>query len=242
MRNNELRTLKKAIVETKNTCGAKFEKSIWNNSDNAVMYKKMPLKYFKQEAIQGGLNNGCDIKAIIKYIKNAGFILEVGAGYGRVLNYIIKNGFASKLFALERELKLCRFLKKQFPQIPIIHTDIRRFKAKRKFDLILWMWASLCDFSQIEQLPILKNLVSHLNVNGFLIFDLIPTNCKIINAIDHDQYNKTMPTPYGKNYGYFPSTNEVELYIQKLEIIKIKTVTYTTKTNKKRNLYVLQKI
>jgi len=214
----------------------------WNNSNSIVMYKKMPLDYFKQEAIQGGLDNGCDVKAVIKYIKNAKSILEIGAGYGRAINSIIKSGFRGKLFAIEREPKLCQFLEKQFPQIPIICADIRQFKTKRKFDLILWMWASLCDFSQTEQLPVLKNLVSHLNTSGFLIFDLIPTKCKIINAIDCNKRNKTMQTPYGNNYGYFPSADEVDLYVQKLNLKKKEIVTYLTKTNKKRNLYILQKL
>jgi len=242
MENKKQHTPKKTLVGTKNPHCAKSVKSTWNNSDNAAMYKKMPLKYFKQETIQGGLDNGCDVKAVTKYIKNAKSILEVGAGYGRVLNHVVKNTFRGELFAVEREPKLCAILKKRFPQIPIISADIRKFKIKHKFDLILWLWASLCDFSQVEQLPILKNLVSHLNTNGFLILDLIPTNCKIINAINHDKQNKTMRTPYGNNYGYFPSLEEIDLYTQKLNVLKKEIITYITKTNKKRHLYVLQKI
>lgn len=242
MENKKYHKPKLAITETKSTCSPKFAQSTWSNSNSIVMYKKMPLDYFKNEATQGGLNNGCDVKAITKYIKNAKSILEVGAGYGRVLSHIIKKGFSGELFALEREIKLCRLLKKQFPQIPIIHTDIRQFKIKYKFDLILWMWASLCDFSRTEQQPVLNNLVSHLSTNGFFIFDLIPTNCKIINAIDYDKCNKTMRTPYGNNYGYFPALEEVERYMQKLNMLKKEIVTYTTKTNKKRNLHVFQKI
>jgi len=241
MKNKRRHTPKLAKAIIKSTSGTKFTKLFWNNSDNALLYKKIPLNYFRREAIQGGLDNGCDIKAIKKYIKNAKSILEVGAGYGRVLNHIIKNGFKGKLFALEREPKLCRFLEKQFPQVQIICADIRRFITKQKFDLILLMWANLCDFSQTEQLPTLKNISSHLNTMGFLIFDLTPVNCKIINATNDDQYNKTMQTPYGENYGYFPSLNEIDQYIQKLNLFKKEIITYTTKTNKKRNLYILQK-
>lgn len=233
---------KSAIIETKSTCNAKFVNFPWNNTNNATTYQKISLDYFRKEASQGGLDNGCDIKAITKYIKNSRSILEVGAGYGRVLNYIIESEFKGELFALEREPKLCRFLKKQFPQIPIIHADIRQFKIKHKFDLILWMWASLSEFSRAEQQPTLKKLISHLNINGFLIFDLIPINCKTISAVAYDKHNKVISTPYGDDYIYLPSHHEIKLYTQKLNLRKKEIITYKTRTNKKRNLHVLQKI
>lgn len=242
MENKKQRTPKKTIVEIKNTCSVKLAKPIWSNSDNAAMYKKMPIDHLKKGATQGGLNNGCDIKAIVKYIKNAKSILEVGAGYGRTLNHITKNGFIGKLFALEREIKLCRFLKKQFPQIPIIHADIRQFKIKHRFDLILWMWASLGEFSQAEQLPTLKNLISHLNTDGFLIFDSIPISCKTISGIAYDKHNRVILTPYGNDYVYLPSSHEIKFYAQKLNLLQKEIITYKTKTKKKRNLHVLQKI
>jgi SAM-dependent methyltransferase len=201
----------------------------------------MPIDCFKQKAVQGGLDNGCDVKAIKKYIKNAKSILEVGAGYGRVLNHIIKNGFKGKLFALEREQKLCRFLEKQFLQAHIIRADIRQFIIKQKFDLILWMWASLTEFSQAEQLLALKNLTLHLKIGGFLILDLISINCKTIDAINYDGHNKIITTAYGNDFIYLPSHDEIKLYAQKLNLLKKEIIIYKTKTNKKRNLYVLQK-
>lgn len=214
----------------------------WTNSHNAIMYKNMPLSYFKKEAIEGGLDNGCDIKAIMQYIKNAQSILEVGAGYGRALNYIIKSKFKGELVALEREPKLCKVLKKRFKTAKIIGDDIRYFKLEKKFDLIIWLWASLCEFSKNEQLPALNNLVQHLNPKGFLIFDIIPITDKTINTIDFDRHNRVIATPYGNDNQYHPSPNEIERYLQKLALLKKEILVYETKTNKKRNLYVAQKI
>jgi len=241
MKNKVLSKTKSLILKIKNPCYSKSTKFVWHNSDNAAMYKKMPLTHLKQMAIQGGIDQGCDIKVLTKYINKANFILEVGAGYGRVLNHIIKSGFKGKLFAVERSPKLYRFLKKQFPQIPIYCKDIQRFKTKRKFDLILLLWAGLCDFSQMEQLPLLKQLVSCLNSGGFLIIDLIPNACKIINAINHDRRNKTAKTPYGENHGYLPDKREIKRYIQKLNLLQTEIIVYTTQTGKKRKLYVLRK-
>jgi len=224
------------------TINAKFTYSSWTNSYNALVYKNMPLGYFKRGAIEGGLDNGCDVKAIINYIKNAQSILEVGAGYGRVLDYIVKSGFKGELLALEREPKLCKILKQQFKKVRIICEDIRYFKLNQKFDLIVWFWAGLYDFAKTEQLLTLRNLVSHLNSSGFLIFDLIPFRDKTINTIDLDRHNRIIPTPYGDDKQYHPSAYEIKHYIQQLDLQKKANIIYETKTAKKRNLYVLQKI
>jgi len=220
----------------------KYRKFSWSNSDNILTYQKIPLNIFKKTAIAGGLDNGCDVKALKKYIQNAKSILEVGAGYGRVLDHIIKSGFKGKLYALERTTKFCRFLNKHFPTVKIIHADVRKFKTKHKFDLILLMWAGLGDFSHDEQLLILKNLKLHLGHHGFLIFDLIPIGSKVINAINYDRQNKSIFTAYGDHYGYFPLFDEIEFYTRKLNLSLRERKIYKTKTNKIRYLYILEKL
>lgn len=239
MKNRKTYQLKAIISEIKNTYCLNPQKS-WNNTNNANTYKQMPLTSFRRGAMQGGLDTGCDIKAIAKYVNNAHSLLEVGAGYGRALNCIIKNNYKEKLFAIEREPKLCAFLKKHFPQVHIINTDIRIFTTKYKFDLILWLWAGLSEFSQTEQLPTLKNLVAHLAPKGHLIIDSISIDCKTIKAIAYDKHNRIIKTPYGNDFIYLPSDREIKLYARKLNLLKKEIIIYTTKTKKKRNLYVFQ--
>lgn len=221
-------------MRTRMTQNTKMILSSWTNSHNVDIYNKMPLDYFKKEAINGGLDNGCDVKAISKYVKSSRSILEVGAGYGRVLDYIIKDGFKGELIALEREPKLCRILKKQFKRVDVICDDIIFFKIEKKFDLIIWLWAGLCEFSRSEQIFALANLIAHLDENGLLIFDLVPITCKTVRAIAFDKHNKIITTPYGNDYNYFPSYAAIKRYAQQLNC-KTKTIIYVTKTNRKSN-------
>lgn len=223
------------------TTTPKFMPLHWTNSCNASFYSKMPISYFKKKAIEGGLDNGCDVKAVIKYIKNARSILEVGAGYGRALDYIIKSGFKGELVALEREPKLCKILKKKFKQVQVICDDIRSVKFEKKFDLIIWLWTGLWEFSKYEQVPALANLVSYLNVDGFLIFDLIPITCRTINAISLDKNNKIISAPHGDDYTYTPSHTEIKQYAQRLGR-GMRTITYKTKTGKTKILYIFYRI
>jgi len=228
-------------MESQITISSKSMPLNWTNSRNAAFYRKMPLSYFKGKAIEGGLDDNCDIKTIISYIARAKSILELGAGYGRVLDYIIKSGFKGELFAVEREPKLCKILKKRFKKTCIFCDDIRTVKFNKKFDLIIWLWTGLWEFSKVEQLPILTHIVSHLNNDGFLVLDLIPITCKTIRAVNIDKNNRIITTPYGNDYTYTPSHAEIKNYARRLKL-KNHTITYKTKTGKKRILYIFCKV
>jgi len=78
----------------------------WQNDDNLLIYNAMPLSEFRNTAINGGLENGCALDQIAHYIFKASSILEVGAGYGRVIANLLNKGYSGKLTAIERDVKL----------------------------------------------------------------------------------------------------------------------------------------
>lgn len=215
--------------------------SAWSNSDNADFYKKISIDSFKTEAVQGGIDDGCDVAAATKYISNAKSILEVGAGYGRVIERLFHLGVNGEIYAVERDPKLCDFLKQRYPKITVFCEDIRRLKLKNKVDLIMWMWASLCEFSKSEQPEIIKKLASFLNHNGIMVLELIPITDKTTNAINVDQHNRVKQSIHGYDYGYFPSSLEINNYINQAHLLQREIINYKTKTNKVRNLYIFQK-
>lgn len=211
----------------------------WSNCNNKNFYKNMQLEDFYQGAIQGGLDTGIDIKHIQKYIRHASSILEVGAGYGRVLSHILNLGYTGKLVAVERDQKFYQFLQSQFYlQADIFCDDIANFSPDEKFDLILWMWAGICEFSKAEQAQIISHLANMLNENGYLIFDMVPIECNSINAIELTPYNRIIETSYGKDYCYFPSDDEIMQYAQRAGLFCHENLIYYTNTNRKRRLSV----
>jgi len=117
---------------------------VWSNTDNTAIYENMPIDEFYKIAVLSGLDTGKDIEVIWKYIQSAKSILEVGAGYGRVLNHLITRGFNGTLSAVERSKKLSHWLKSQYQHCVTLHEGtVMAAKSGRQYDLILWMCLDL---------------------------------------------------------------------------------------------------
>jgi SAM-dependent methyltransferase len=214
----------------------------WTNASNVSFYQQVPIHYLKELAAKVGLDDCCDVKAIRShYVANASSILEVGPGFGRVLNYILSLGFQGSLAAIERIPNLIHFLKKEFgDRVEIFETDLLQFKTQKKFDLILWMWAGINEFTKAEQLLALRNLTNVLDPNGFLIFEIIPSNLESVTAKsvnDNNQY-RILPTPYGLAYDFCPTPHEIEQYLITLNLKKVEIIQYQSRTNNKRLMYI----
>ena len=217
-------------------------KSDWNNSDNVSFYEEMSMEYFMYGVTQTGLSNGCDIDAIQKHINKASSLLEIGAGYGRVLEHVIKRGFDGELFAVERNSKMYQHIKKEYGnKAKIINTDIRQMKIDKQFDLILWMWTGIAEFSKPEQPSIIKILASHLSPNGLIAIDVVPIECSTANTADIDKHNRIIIAPHGTESCYLPSSGEIDSYAKELGLSQGQTIAYETSTKKQRNIHIIQK-
>lgn len=214
----------------------------WLNIDNAEFYEKMPLDFFMNFSIQGGLDTCNDVAAIKNYINNAASILEIGAGYGRVIDFILKQNYNGQITAIERNLKLYQHLQQVYSdKITLVNTDIQKIKLNSKYDLILWMWTGICEFSKSEQQALIKMLSAYLSPQGFLIIDIIPIEFKTQHTIDYDQHNRVVSTPFGNDYGYFPDHFEMMEYIDNANLALCEKVVYYTRTNKENHLYIINK-
>ncbi|MGD9153719.1 MAG: class I SAM-dependent methyltransferase [Gammaproteobacteria bacterium] len=211
----------------------------WSNTDNINIYKNMPIEAFYQGAVQGGLDTGVDVKNLEKYIDKAKSILEVGAGYGRVLSHILNQGYTGKLVAIERDKKFYQFLQSQFyGRVKIFCSDVMNFCPDDKFDLILWVWASIFEFSKNEQAQVVSHLGNMLNKNGLLILDVLPIECVSINATKLNSHDRVIETPYGKDYCYVPSDDEIMRYAQQADLAHCEDLIYHTTVGRERRLSI----
>ncbi|MCK4608290.1 MAG: methyltransferase domain-containing protein [Gammaproteobacteria bacterium] len=216
----------------------------WTNTENKIFYNKMSEQDFRNGAINGGLENNCDLQLISNYITQSESILEIGAGYGRVIEHLLNHqNFKGELFAIERNEQLYSLLTTKFndKRVTVINKDLRDFTTNRKFSLMLWMWASICEFSKQEQLPTISNLMSHLETNGYLVIDMIPSDCETIQAVKLDKDNYVIRTNFGDDFIYLPSEEIIKNYITALKAHLVEKIIYNTKTNKQRVLYIIQK-
>jgi len=217
---------------------------IWANADNAQFYEYISIEQIQYFAQLAGLADGCDTELITSLIKKADTILEIGAGYGRVIEQIIKSGFAGNIVAIERSLQFCKFLNEKFTnQTKIIQTDIATFNTDQKFDLILWLWEGIADFSKVEQPTILKSLSSLLTKNGVFVIDTLAPHLQTMNG-EKFHYNTTdyriQVNDWIMNI-YRISPQEIYKYAKFIGFNKISVKLYNTSTNRQRVLYILKR-
>ena len=72
---------------------------------------------------------------------------------------LIQMGYSGKLTGVERSKLLFQMLQCTYSgRIDLFNEDLSEFIPMYKFDLILWMWSGITDFSDMEQIVLLKRL------------------------------------------------------------------------------------
>lgn len=215
----------------------------WTNKDLCEYYENVPINELKQFTVIGGLDNCCEIELIRSYINQASSILEIGAGYGRVVEDILKHGYKNKLTAIERCKKFCNYMREKFVdslnQLNIIEDDFMTHNFDEKYDLILSMWSNISEYSIDEQLPMLHRLKNLLTTNGVLVVETIDHNIKPKNSTIFNKQAYVVNSKYGTSYGYTPSDEQLREYALALEVKNIKQIAYRTDTDRKRLLTII---
>lgn len=212
----------------------------WTNYDNIDFYEEVALGLLEQLAISGGLNTCCDIKLIEPLILNKKSILEVGAGYGRILHYLLEKKTTIDLYAIERGLEFSKVLKKRFGnKVHFLQADLHNLNVKKKFDVILWMWAGISDFSKLEQPLIIKKLASFLNKDGLIVIDTADISKQPLNSISIKNQEYLIRLDRTINHVYCPTPEEINEYAISAGLKTNKKLFYKTTTNRSRILNLI---
>lgn len=216
----------------------------WNNSDNNAIYETIKAQGLQQLAQKGGLSTGCDMKQLIPYWSVAESVLEVGAGYGRIIDYLLKQSFQGTITAIERCNALFEYLKNEFTKynnVDLLHADIRYLtNCDKQFDLILMLWSGIADFSPKEQRLIFAKLAKLLNEKGKLVIDTLPAS-----IIPLDMKQGRVKKVYKQEingvtvYTYSMSLEEIDNYAQLAGFTNIEHKIYHTDTGRERLLHIL---
>lgn len=179
-----------------------------SNDHNVSFYNAIDMRAFASSA---GLDACPDLEVVETVLapdRRRTRVLEVGAGYGRVARRLIEKGYA-RVFAIERstaadaiEGDLAGAVADG--RLTVLRQDVRQFASDERFDLILWMFSGIADFSPGEQRAVLANLTAHLAPGGRLVLDLPPevkTNAtrvegktQVIEIPGLPTYHGTVPT------------------------------------------------
>jgi 2-polyprenyl-3-methyl-5-hydroxy-6-metoxy-1,4-benzoquinol methylase len=186
----------------------------WTNADNKLFYENLSFDDYQKYLSLAGLTNNPDIELIKDYILSASSILEVGPGYGRVIEAAKNIGYQNKFTAIEFSHSLANNLKDKYKDDVIIEESFLESTCQIKFDLILMMWTTLSVFNPInEQQACFYQCAKMMEDNGYCVIDLLLSN-SADKAILHTA-SETYITNAENNtthYGYGPSILELIRY------------------------------
>lgn len=211
------------------------------NDNNIQFYNNLGVDPFKKLSEVGGFNTYKDLEIVFPYIEQAKSIVELGAGYGRCLDFFIKKKFKGKLIAVEKATPYLEYLQKNYAdQVEIINEDIKKLNLEENVDVILWMFSGIIDFSRDEQIEVFKRLYNLLNSGGKLVIDIPRIGFK--TYADHeDEQNLKFDSQYGLLNCYIPSMEDIIDYQNLAGFSNILRLGYSTTTNKERTIYILTK-
>ncbi|TNF67264.1 MAG: class I SAM-dependent methyltransferase [Gammaproteobacteria bacterium] len=223
-----------------------------NISDkNLPFYEQIPISYFQQAAKKIGLDSCCDIKEVNDLIQQSDAILDIGAGWGRVINYLISSGYQGEIFAVERSAQFYNYLKKYENLVSILKGDIRSVEIKRQFPLIIWMWGGIAEMNKPEQLKSVQYIISStLANNGYLVIDTAeyinrPPKEVTISAIDTEDrdaiFDVEIENKHMQYHCYMMSSSQMSEFADVLSLKSFFQKKYITDTGVARVLHIFQK-
>lgn len=215
------------------------------NDKNIDFYKKINLDKFKEFARLIGLDTKIDIDFIYPYVQSAKILVELGAGYGRVIEALLEKGFQGQIIAFERVSELMNHLSRQFghqkfnKKITLIEADFKYYPFPEKVDAVLWLWSGFLEYSKIEQAENVKRIYANLTDKGILVIE-IPVEVKHVGKHEDNQIIK-VETEWGTIEAYMPRYEELLEYATQAGFIGIERLDYATTTNLKRSIYIFRK-
>lgn len=107
--------------------------------------------------------------------KDAGYVVEIGAGTGRLTKSLLKGGVnPEKLFVIEFEKDLCNFLRKTLPSVNVIHGNALELATLLPPEVIgkvhtVISGIPLMNFSEFEKEKLVKSCLHVMNTEGQLL-------------------------------------------------------------------------
>lgn len=135
-------------------------------------YKKFYSKYY--DLVYSKKNYKKEVNFFFKLIKDNNFkikkILELGSGTGNHGKYIKKAGY--DIIGVEKSLPMIKFSKKKKIGFKIHNCDLKKFRIKKKFDLVISLFHVINYMIKDSEInKFFETAKFHLNKNGYLLFD-----------------------------------------------------------------------
>ncbi|NLR91023.1 MULTISPECIES: class I SAM-dependent methyltransferase [Flammeovirga] len=210
---------------------------------NVAFYQKMPLDIFKGFADQIGLAGGEDLQQVYATIQEDAVIMELGSGYGRIINSLKANNFKGKIIAVEIVDTLVDILKQNSSDdIQVVQADVCALDwEEESVDIILWMWSGILELSADDQKLAIEKAYKWLKKGGRMIIEC-PYNDSIskVGMLSNDK-KIVVEEEWGVLNATLVEEQDVAFYSSKAGFKEYSLDTYETTTQLTRAIYTLIK-
>lgn len=209
---------------------------------NYGFYKGMKLEDFMRFAELTGFDTGIDIDVIYPYIKNAENIVELGAGYGRAIDFLLKKGYTGNITAVERIETLIPHLRNRFgDRVKYLCQDITELSLPQPVEAIVWLWSGILELTVPNQEKSIKHLYSCLQAGGLLALESPYKQVKIVGTQKENERHIQLRTDWGELNAYLPTDQELRGYAKEIGFSEVDTVAYISRTGLERVFYLMRK-
>jgi SAM-dependent methyltransferase len=241
--------MEKTLIKSAALVEAPLEKPVksdvleWDNYDNNAFYETVKAEGLQKLAEAAGLADGCDVLHLKPYWSEAESILEVGGGYGRVVKTLLQNGYYGRLTVVERCQNLFEYLKKKFngqKNVELLQIDVHKLsEISSSFDLILFLWGAISDFTPEEQASVIMGLKDLLKPNGRLVVDTLASHMIPLGSEVCGRRFYSLEVDSSVIHVHLPSDEEIRKYADFSGFSKIERIEYETLIKRTRFLYLL---
>lgn len=215
---------------------------IEHNKNNFKFYKNIGVENLRELSMIGGFDVCKDMDYSWPHIKDADRILELGAGSGRCVQYLLDKDYDGEIVAIEQSEDFYDFLEKNYKKkATLLHGDFMSYDFEGKFGAVLWMWSGILDFSEDEQLLSLQKINELLDDKGVLAIDTPRIGFKTFAQHELDKQHLHLETTFGDLHCFIPSKEDLETMSKKAGFSKLEAIDYNTATEKERTIYFIFK-
>ena len=167
----------------------------------------------------------------------------MSSGFGRVIETLLNHNCKADITGIERSKPLFEYLKKHYGEnVALLNEDFLTTQLiKGKFEVILFLWSALSDFSRHEQPVVIQKLSQFLTPKGILVIDSIPSDLTPIHSIQIEPQDYQIEYAKQKGFIYMPSNEQINEYAKEAKLQRIKLIHFKTDKGRPRYLHILSK-
>lgn len=222
----------------------------WKTSENTGFYDNAPAGAVDSFAEKAGIRDGDDLRQV-ETILGAELhltnlkILEVGAGQGRVVHWLLNRFPHAEITAIdhsEANVATCTNRFKGFlGRIKILRKNVLNLDGVDPVHLALWMFTGLGEVPPKLRLLVFRQLYTVLKPGGYLAVDMAVTLSKHVSTTESIDGFFEVSAPWGKLNYHIATPEQIKEYAATAGLTFFRDAIYRTSSDTQRYIALFRR-